>query len=197
MPIRAIRGLNCFFWIEHPCSDCHPRERQLCFGDPTPAMPLERILHFLAHIGITVREHALPGTTFVPGIFIEAGELVIDRDRLSYPGDLLHEAGHIAVMPPSERTALNDDLQSGPGEEMAAIAWSYAAALHIGIDPAVVFHPAGYKGGAQSLLENFAAGRFIGVPLLRWYGLTQERDDGSGAAVYPKMSGWLRPEPQA
>ncbi len=159
-------------------------------------MPLERILAFLAEIGIPVREGSLPDQTFVPGIFIERGALVIDRAKLAYPGDLLHEAGHIAVVPPAERAGLNDNLTTGPGEEMAAIAWSYAAALHIGIDPAVVFHPHGYKGGSQSLLDNFAAGHYLGVPLLQWYGLTRERDDGSAAAVYPKMDGWLRPEPQ-
>lgn len=160
-------------------------------------MPLERIIVFLAEAGIAVRERPLTAATFVPGILIERGELVIDREKLSYPGDLLHEAGHIAVMPPSERPGMSDNLKTGPGEEMAAIAWSYAAALHIGIDPAVVFHPAGYRGGAHSLLENFAAGRYLGVPLLQWYGLTRERDDGTGAAVYPKMNVWLRPEAPA
>ncbi len=160
-------------------------------------MPLARMLPFLAEIGLVVRERPLPAATFLPGILIERGTLVIDRDRLAYPGDLLHEAGHLAVVPPAERATLHDNLQTGPGEEMAAIAWSYAAALHLGIDPAVVFHSAGYKGGAQSLIENFGAGRYFGVPLLQWYGLTRERDDGSGAAVYPKMDGWLRPAPPA
>ncbi len=157
-------------------------------------MPLQRILPFLTEIGITVRERALPNATFVPGIFIEAGTLVIDRDKLSYPGDLLHEAGHIAVVPPSGRAALTDDLQSGPGDEMAAIAWSFAAARHIDLDPAIVFHAHGYKGGGPSLCENFCAGRYLGVPLLQWFGMTFERDDGSSRAVYPKMTHWLRPE---
>ena len=160
-------------------------------------MPLARILPFLSAIGIIVHERPLPDATFVPGIFIDAGELVIDREKLSYPGDLLHEAGHIAVMRPSERAALHDNLQTGPGEEMAAIAWSYAAALHLGLDPAVVFHPAGYKGDSQCLLENFAAGRYLGVPLLQWYRLTRERDAGTDEPVYPKMSQWLRVEARA
>lgn len=158
-------------------------------------MPLQRILPFLAEIGIGVHERALPATTFLPGISILAGSLVIDRARLAYPGDLLHEAGHIAVVLPTQRPALSDNLESNPGDEMAAIAWSYAAALHIGLDPAVVLHEHGYQGGGASILENFAAGRTFGVPLLQWYGLTWERDDGSGRPVYPRMHGWLRPAP--
>ena len=48
---------------------------------------------------------------------------------------------------------------------MMAIAWSYAAAVHLGLDPAVVFHEAGYRGGSGSLIENFAQERYIGVPI--------------------------------
>lgn len=163
------------------------------FGSIT--MPLNRILPFLAEIGIAVREDKLPADTFVPGIRIDAGTLVIDRARLSYPGDLLHEAGHIAVVLPAERAHLSNNLHTGPGEEMAAIAWSYAAALHLEIDPAIVFHPHGYKGGAQALRENFQAGRYIGVPLLQWFGLTHERSEDPARPVYPRMSRWLRPAP--
>ena len=48
------------------------------------------------------------------------------------------------------------DLLAGEdaGEEMGAIAWSYAAALHIGLDPRVVFHEDGYKGAANSHSET-------------------------------------------
>lgn len=163
-------------------------------------MPLTRILPFLAEIGIAVREEPLPPQTFVPGIRIDAGALVIDREKLSYPGDLLHEAGHIAVVPPAQRRALTDNLQTDDyqadlGNEIAAIAWSYAAARHIDLDPAIVFHPHGYRGASAAYLENFAAGRYVGVPLLNWFGMALERDDGSGRAVYPRMIHWLRPEP--
>jgi hypothetical protein len=34
---------------------------------------------------------------------------------------------------------------------MGAIAWSYAAALQIGLDPGIVFHAAGYRGSSQEL----------------------------------------------
>ena len=77
---------------------------------------------------------------------------------------------------------------------MGAICWSYAAALHLGIDPAIIFHPHGYRSGSDSLLENFREGRYLGVPLLQWMGLTYEPRQASerGCAPYPHMTRWLR-----
>jgi hypothetical protein len=158
-------------------------------------MSTDRIVTFLREIGLAVHERALPAETFVPGILIENGSLVIDRSRLTYPGDLLHEAGHIAVTPPSQRAALDGNLNSTQADEIAAQAWSFAAAIHVGIDPAVVFHPAGYRGSSHSLIAAFSAPCGPGVPLLDWFGLTKMQDDGSGAPVFPRMSRWLRPEP--
>jgi len=157
-------------------------------------MSLERILGFLAEIGVPVRRAELAEATFLPGVRIEAGGLVVDEARLAHPGDLLHEAGHLAVLKAEERARAGDDLESGPGEEMAAIAWSYAACVHLGLDAGVVFHDAGYQGGGAALRENFSAGRHVGVPLLAWYGLTRERAeaDAPGHAVYPRMQSWLR-----
>lgn len=75
-----------------------------------------------------------------------------------------------------------------------AIAWSYAAVLHLKLPPAVVFHPAGYDGGAQSLLDNFAAGRYLAVPMLQWIGLAcdEQHAPERGAPPYPKLIRWLR-----
>ena len=157
-------------------------------------MILPDIVGFLTEIGIPVRRDALPAETFLPGILVDAGGLVIDETKLRHPGDLLHEAGHLAVLTSEERARAGANLESGPGEEMAAIAWSYAACVHLELDPAVVFHDDGYKGGGAALRENFADGRYLGVPLLQWYGLTRERAAGGEAdeAVYPRMARWLR-----
>jgi hypothetical protein len=145
---------------------------------------LERILQFLREIGLTVSVGEIERPTFLPGMRIEAGGLRIDPARLKYPGDLLHEAGHLAVMPAERRRPADGEMAGDGGDEMAAIAWSYAAALHIGLDPRVVFHDDGYKGGSRALLENFAAGHYVGVPMLVWLGMTT-------VAEYPGMRRWL------
>ncbi|MFO0747714.1 MAG: hypothetical protein U1F43_18920 [Myxococcota bacterium] len=154
-------------------------------------------MRFVRAIGLAVELGPLDAPGVLPGIALTAsGGLRIDEAALAYPGDILHEAGHLAVLAPAARAtggALVETAESA-GDEMAAIAWSYAAALHLGIDPAVVFHPAGYRGGSAAILENFACGRTFGVPLLAWYGMTREqpRRGPSDPGAYPVMRAWLR-----
>jgi hypothetical protein len=158
-----------------------------------PAPETEKIIEFLTGIGLPIRLGNSGEHCFVPGIAVEAGALVIEPEKLLYPGDLLHEAGHLAMMDPVRRAATNGDAGGDGGEEMGAIAWSYAAALHIEIDASVVFHSSGYRGASASILENFAAGRYIGVPMLQWKGLAVDDRRGRelGVEPYPHMLRWL------
>jgi hypothetical protein len=160
------------------------------FKDPVVA----QIVAFVEGIGIPVVTETLDATTtLLPGATVRHGALVFDPERLPWPGDLLHEAGHIAVTDPDARAARFEVIDD-PAEEMCAIAWSYAAALAAGIDPAIVFHEAGYKGGAASILANFTEGRYFGVPMLQYWGMTAEPKNAEalGIAPYPAMTRWLR-----
>jgi hypothetical protein len=143
----------------------------------------DRIAGFLAGIGIPVRPESA-GDGLLPGLTVCDGGIVANPGRLTYPGDLLHEAGHIAVTDPAYRPRLCD-VSEDPGEEMAAIAWSWAAAAELGLDPAIVFHPDGYRGGSATIIECFSSGRWFGVPLLACWGMTEE-------ATFPRMIRWLR-----
>ena len=142
------------------------------------------ILRFLREIGIEAREGVVDGETFLPGMRVESGAIVYDAERLKYPGDLLHEAAHIAFTPLANRSALSDDMQTDAGDEMAAMAWSYAAAVHLDLDPAIVFHAHGYRGEGASIHENFRARRYVGVSMLQWREMTTD-------AAYPAMTKWL------
>ncbi len=160
------------------------------FRDPLTA----RIVDFLRHIGLAVHAGEIPEPTVLPGITVDHGALVVDEARLRFPGDLLHEAGHLAVVDPARRAAMHRDVGNDGAEEMSAIAWSYAAALHLGINPAIVFHADGYRGGGASILENFNQGRCFGVPMLQWAGMTWDDKQArlQGVAPFPHMRRWLR-----
>jgi hypothetical protein len=154
---------------------------------------LDRIIRFLLEIGFPCKEVDLgEQKNFVPGIAIERGTLLIDKSKLLYPGDLLHEAGHLAIMSSERRMRVQGDAGKKAAEEMMAIAWSYAAAVHLGLEASVVFHEGGYKGGAGSLIENFTNGRYIAVPMLQWIGMTADEKRGPemGIKPYPHMIKW-------
>lgn len=160
-------------------------------------MILHTIIEFVESIGIPVHFGTCHNEA-LPGIMIDSGSLIIDKDTLLYPGDILHEAGHIAVMPPADRLAVKGtidpvrDLElSG---ELMAIPWSYAACVHLGIDPHIVFHENGYKGGGRYIVENFSEGRYFGVPMLQYIGLCYEHRmaQEQNAEPFPTMIKWMR-----
>ncbi len=153
-----------------------------------------KILQFLREIGLEARPGPTGPDTVLPGIDIRDGALIWDEARLKHPGDLLHEAGHLALKAPAARAQTTHSTGDDPGEEMAAIAWSYAAALHLGFSPGVVVHSEGYNGGSAALIEIFAAKRYLGVPLLAYYGLTENppRRSEINPRAYPVMAKWVR-----
>jgi hypothetical protein len=157
---------------------------------------LPRILEFLHRTGIETSTGTLEGPFFTPGIHIKNGKLVYDPQKLLYPGDLLHEAGHIAVTPAEERPKLSDNVDptGQSGYELAAILWSYAAALAMDLPPEVVFHPAGYKGDSKWLIDTFNEKKYPGLPLLVWMGMTadEKKAEELGISPFPGMIRWLR-----
>ena len=157
--------------------------------DPTATL----ILDWLEQIGVTVRLAPLGANTFLPGVTMEAGGLIVDPERLLYPGDLLHEAGHLAIMSPVQRASAGANAGSDMGDEIAAQTWSYAAAVHLGLPPEIVFHATGYKGAAETLIQIYREGK-AGVPLLQWMGLTLDPTQAAERSIppYPHMICWLR-----
>jgi hypothetical protein len=158
----------------------------------------DSITEFLRAIGIEVVEGDVGEDAFLPGIVTRDGRLVVDPDRLTYPGDLLHEAGHLAVVSPGERQRFgapggDEGLDMGR-VELRAVAWSFAAAVHLGLDSAVVFHDGGYRGHAAGLRATFAAGVYPGASALEEVGLTLTgaRAVEAGVAPYPHLVRWVR-----
>ena len=125
---------------------------------------LEPIVNFVREIGFDVQYGAGAAGGFLPGVNIYSGALHIDPSTLMGPGDILHEAGHIIVVPRRYWSRMQTDLQTSvdllAAEELApdgrpnpllthakqmgefmAQAWSYAVALHLGLSPGCIFFP--------------------------------------------------------
>ncbi len=157
----------------------------------------KHIADFLTEIGIEVVAAQLGDDTFLPGIAVEHGRILVDEEKLIYPGDLLHEAGHLAVAPRDVRSGLSGEVILPDANmdlvEAAAIAWSYAASLHLGLDPKTVFHEGGYRGQAAALLMNFEIGVPVGVNGLEEAGMTTMGTEArANVRPYPHMLKWLR-----
>jgi hypothetical protein len=175
-----------------------------CSVNPWLEAQLERgqliaqVTTFLNGIGIATRPASLEEETFLPGVKIEAGGILYDFEKLQHPGDLLHEAGHIAVVPMEERKHMTGNVgmenKNAMGDEIAAILWSYAALKAIGLPLETVFHQDGYKGQSDWHIENFEGGNYIGLPLLEWFGMTAGAKKSSelGVEPFPAMIRWLR-----
>jgi hypothetical protein len=166
----------------------------MVFANPLTA----RIVDFLRAIGIEVVLTSFKEATFLPGILVDKGRLLVDDSRLMFPGDLLHEAGHLAVAPAEIRASLSGEVNIQDADmdpiEGQAIAWSYAALKHLDLEPEVVFHEGGYRKHSQALILNFRLGVYLGANGLEELGMTvtarvaRER----GLPPYPHMLKWLR-----
>jgi hypothetical protein len=75
----------------------------LRFSDPQSDL----LATFARDVGIAVEAATLAAATLLPGLEIRGGVVRIDEERLLHPGDILHEAGHVAVSDPATRPALN------------------------------------------------------------------------------------------
>lgn len=183
----------------------------------------EKAVAFVRSIGLAVRDAGREELTgsFVPGIRIEAGGLVVDVENV-FPGDVLHEAGHLATIPEAFRPEANgtlgavsrnmtryldahpEGLACWPEDPLCrailqcgdteATAWQYAAAQHIGLPDAWLFPPGSFDGNAEETLLRLKWGRDMGINGLQAAGWTKVHAHGNPALpLYPQLAFWLHP----
>jgi hypothetical protein len=161
------------------------------------------IVDFLDRIGLEIVEDTLPADTFLPGIALRDGGLVVDPEKLVWPGDLLHEAGHLAVLPAAIRHTAHDDLAEHAtvehagvehAGELEAMAWAWAAAVELGLPAEVLIHEGGYNGKSRDLLQMYAFGVYPGLQGLCAAGMSAAPGFAPEPLPvrYPQMLRWLR-----
>jgi hypothetical protein len=173
--------------------------------------PYQVTCAFLEEIGIHVVPR--PGTSgFLHGVAIERGCCIaIDFKVYGAFGNLMHEAGHLAVVPSQFRGHVygNTDVVLGSimdqyfdkldwlggpeplvmrallqAGETEAQAWSYAAAVHTGLDPCIVFDDKIQEGFGDVLL-GLAVNSHFGINGMQAAGMTTKN-------TFPKMIKWVQ-----
>lgn len=181
------------------------------------AADLAKAVRWLRGIGFAVEEGTRYTTAFNRGVWLEGGLVIVYDPDEAHAGDLLHEAGHLAILPscirrfvrPGDiedfvlepiRQYLQDhpDAMSYPEDPVAraclqagdpeAIAWSYAAALAAGLDPRVTCEK-GFSDpdDGERVLYGLSRGAYLGINGLRASGFMESTRD------YPKFRIWTQP----
>lgn len=184
----------------------------------------QRVIEFLRSIGLTVEvsdEAAAPPESFLPGVMVRNGGLVVYPG--AFPGDLLHEAGHLCTLCSPFRELADGNLSKAFAEitrymranpegllkwpedpvsraamqcsDPEATAWQYAAAQHIGLPDKWLFPKGSYAGNAATTLMALKTNSYMGINGLQAAGWTYARRNPSRPEqlVYPKLAFWMHP----
>lgn len=174
------------------------------------AMTVDRVATELTSIGIETIE-----TPDARG-FLE--DVRIHEGRILYrPGarvsNILHEAGHLACIPPMFRKQASDDLDDiamamcdyaearmahthDPEEPLLraimqcsdteATAWAWAFGRHLGLDPEEIIEDQDYDGAGEHVRLQVSTGMHLGIHGLRAAGMIGSVRD------WPRLSKWLQ-----
>lgn len=175
---------------------------------------LDKTIEFLRGIGLTVT--VVPQATgFFEKVHIINGTLEIEPD--CPPTDLLHEAGHLAVVPERFRSKMHVDIDFGVQEMLAlldaegphpdseqwrtaiqageaeATAWQWAAGKAIGLPDEMIIVDADYEGTGDEVRAELQSLYHVGIKGLSHAGFCKTRADYPWPGeVYPKLNYWLQ-----
>ncbi len=170
----------------------------------------DRIAAELSVVGIEAIETD-EATGFLEGVRIDEGRLLYGRD--ASPSNLLHEAGHLACLPPAFRGEASDDLSGtframgqclkarmestgNPDDPLIrailqcsdpeATAWAYAFSVRVGMPPDLAILDDEYGGDGAIVRMQVSSGAYLGVNGLRAAGMI------GSVRSYPRLDKWLQ-----
>lgn len=193
-------------------------------SDDERAVWARRAMDFVRSIGIKVEEipaQADLDGSFLPNVRVVNGSLEVVAAEV-FPGDILHEAGHLAVIPAPFRPLATGDLsaveeamgaylEANPdglakwpedpvsraifqSSDQEATAWQFAAAKAMQLPDVWLFPEDSYDGEADVVLQRLQVNEYMGINGLQAAGWTQVRKNPvKKAPVFPELAFWLHP----
>lgn len=174
----------------------------------------EAAVQFLRNIGLIVEvENGASG--FIEHVAIVSGELRVDPHAPA--SGLLHEAGHLAIVPARFRNYLSGNLDEGmeaifseldqmrlepdsPLEramlqvsDPEATAWAWAAGKAIGIPEDMIIQNSEYSGSGCFIRRALSSNSYIGINGISHAGFcVPRRNPYRELPVYPSLAFWLQ-----
>lgn len=174
----------------------------------------EQVMQFLNRIGLRVSVE--PGANgFIPHVAVVDGGLHVDRAAPA--SGLLHEAGHLALVPTQFRHYLSGDLDAGvkrifseldslnlgpdskleramlQASDPEATAWAWAAGKAIGIPERMIIQDFEYSGSGGFIRSALAANSYVGINGMSHAGFCIPRKRPNQVEpVYPELAFWLQ-----
>ena len=165
---------------------------------------------FLSKIGIKTNERP-KATGFLDYVIIENGQIFYDPNNATV-NDILHEAGHIAVLPSPVRNKANNNLNSvydiicqnakkhfdirNPDSpesraylqcgETEATAWAWAAGKAIGLPKEIIIEDSDYENEGENMRTMLSLNSYYGINGLVAGNMVES------VKSYPKMIRWLQ-----
>lgn len=173
------------------------------------------VFEFLRSIGL-MAEWKAGASGFIEGVEIRDGILLVDPHARA--SALLHEAGHLAIIPSSFRgmaqsnidgvirTMLESISFTDPDSPLCraamqcsdpeATAWAWAAGKHLKIPETLIIQNDEYDGSGADIRSMLRAGRYLGINGLQHGGLCvrggAQSMRKSDVPVYPQLKSWLQ-----
>jgi hypothetical protein len=172
-------------------------------------------VNFFNSIGL-VTTYCDEATGFFPGISVRNGTLAVGPDCVV--SDLLHEGGHLAVVPAQFRAYLNGNVGSGLHrmlDEIGALdlhpddllyratiqasdpevqAWGWACGEHLGIPEDLRILDSEFDGEGAVMRQALSMNCHAGINGLAHAGFClARRVRGLEKPAYPKLSHWIQP----
>lgn len=174
------------------------------------AHSLDRVIEALEAIGLEVSRGEV-GDSFLPHVHIKNGSLLVEEG--AHPTDVLHEAGHLAVLPACLRANATGNIediephldriladhQDDPSwlesplcrslmqiSDTEATAWAYAFGRKCGLPDEHIIRTDAYDGEGLNIMTMLQLGQYLGVNGLRAAGFISSCRD------FPVLEKWLQ-----
>lgn len=174
-----------------------------------PNNSIQQAIIFLKGIGFNTERGEVTANSFVPNITIKNGEIVYNEEALV--GDMLHEAGHLAILPAKYRSICQANVGRSVAEiwkhadaagelevdspmyraliqasDPEATAWAWAAGKEIGIAEEEIIPDFQYQGTGEEIRSMLSARCYLGINGLRAAGMLDS------VKTFPKLTRWVQ-----